>query len=69
MIDERLLKEKSFQAIVSINDLIIPEKKIANTIYHSVKLSQGEKNHWNSFSNSEKHYLLTGDSQIMLDFT
>jgi hypothetical protein len=38
-------------------------------IYNSVKLSREEMHYWNSFSNTEKSYLLTSDSQIMLDFT
>ena len=34
-----------------------------------MKLSQEEHLFWNSFPNSEKSYILTGDSQVSLDFT
>ena len=70
-----LMKKQNSQSIVAINNLIIPEltqlklKTIANKLYHSVKLSQEEHAFWNSFSNTEKSYILTGDSQVSFDFT
>ena len=75
MANKLLMKKQSSQSIVAINNLIIPEltklklKTIANKLYHSVKLTQEENTFWNSFSNTEKSYILTGDSQVSLDFT
>ena len=70
-----LMEKQNSRSITAINNLIIPEltklklKTIANKLYHSVKLSREEQVFWNSFPNSEKSYILTGDSQISLDFT
>jgi hypothetical protein len=44
-------------------------KTVAQKLYQSVKLTQEETIYWNSFSNSEKSYILTGDSAQSLDFT
>jgi hypothetical protein len=44
-------------------------KTIADKILQSVPLSQSKNIFWNSFSNSEKSHILTGDSQCSLDFT
>jgi hypothetical protein len=44
-------------------------KLIAKKIYQSIKLTQKETMFWNSFSNSEKSYILTGDTAQSLDFT
>jgi hypothetical protein len=70
------LKERhTTQAIAVINNLIIPSSEklklqtIAKKLYQSVKLSQEETSFWNSFSNSEKSYILTGDSAQTLEFT
>ncbi len=63
------------QAIAIINNLIVPAsekvklKMIAQKLYQSIQLTQEEKNYWNSFSNCEKSYILTGDSAQSLDFT
>ena len=38
-------------------------------MYQSIKLTQEETTFWNSFSNSEKSYILTGDTAQSLDFT
>jgi hypothetical protein len=60
-------EKQSSQAIATIENLIIPElerlklKTIANKIHHSVSLSWEENICKNSFSNSEKSYILTGD--------
>ena len=69
-------KEKqSAQAIAVINNLIIPDsvkyklKVIARKIYQSEKLTHEETSFWNSFPNSEKSYMLTGDTATPLDFT
>ena len=69
------MKKHSYQAIATINNLIIPEeekvtlKSIAFKLFHSIQLSQEESILWNSFSNCERSYLLTGDSQSPIDFT
>jgi hypothetical protein len=70
------LKEKhAVQAIAIINNLIIPSseklklRKIATKLYQSIKLTQEETTFWNSFPNSEKSYILTGDSAHSFDFT
>ena len=71
----KLMKKHSYQAIATINNLIIPEeekvtlKSIAFKLFHSIQLSQEESIFWNSFSNCERSYLLTGDSQSPIDFT
>ncbi len=69
-------KEKqAAQAIVIINSLIIPDsekyllKTIAKKIYQSIKLTSEDALFWNSSPNSEKSYILTGDSAQTLDFT
>jgi lipopolysaccharide export LptBFGC system permease protein LptF len=69
-------KEKqAAQAIAVINNLIIPDlkkyklKTIARKIYQSIELTQEEATFWNSFPNSEKFYILTGDTAQTLDFT
>jgi hypothetical protein len=57
------------------SNLIIPKhiksklKRIASIILQSIVLSQSESSFWNSFSNSEKSYILTSNSQCSLDFT
>ncbi len=60
-------KEKhAAQAIAIINNLIIPTSEkvklqtIARKLYQSLKLTKEETTFWNSFSNSEKSYILTG---------
>ena len=70
------LKEKhAAQAIAIINNLIIPTSEkvklqtIAKKLYQSLKLTQEETTFWNSFPNSEKSYILTGDSANSFDFT
>jgi transcription-repair coupling factor (superfamily II helicase) len=70
------LKEKhTAQAIAIINNLIIPTSEkvklqtIAKKLYQSLKLTQEETTFWNSFPNSEKSYILTGDSAHSFDFT
>jgi hypothetical protein len=68
-------KEQAAQAIAVINNLIIPGseklklKTIAQKIYQSIQLTLAETSFWNSFSNSEKSYILTGNSAHTLDFT
>ena len=69
-------KEKqAAQAIAVINNLIIPDsekyklKTIAKKIYQSIQLTKEETSFWNSFPNSEKSYILTGDTAHALDFT
>jgi hypothetical protein len=69
------LKEKqATQAIAVINNLIIPSseklklKTIAKKLYQSIKLTQEEAAFWNSFSNIEKCYILTGNTAQSLDF-
>jgi lipopolysaccharide export LptBFGC system permease protein LptF len=53
-------EQQSAQAIVVINNLIIPDsikyklKVIAKKIYQSTKLTNEETSFWNSFPNSEK---------------
>jgi hypothetical protein len=75
MTNKMLMKKHSSQAIAAINNLIIPEieklklKTMAIKIYHSVNLTQEEKVFWNSFPNSEKWYILTGDTESSLNFT
>ena len=70
-----LFKKQEAQAISSINTLMIPEdeklklKIIALKIFHSVQLSPSEWHYWEKFSNSEKSFLLTGDTANTLDFT
>ncbi len=70
------LKERqATQAIAVIENLIIPSseksklKTIARKLYQSIQLSSEETSFWNSFSNTEKSYILTGDSAQTLDFT
>jgi hypothetical protein len=68
-------QSKNEQAIAVINNLIIPDseklklKTIAKKIYQSSRLTEEEASFWNSFPNSEKSYILTGDSASTLDFT
>jgi hypothetical protein len=68
-------KEQAAQAIAVINNLIIPNleklklKTIAKKIYQSIQLTKEETLFWNLFSNSEKSYILTGDTAQTLDFT
>ncbi len=72
---DKLKTKHVAQAIAIIKNLIIPTsekmklKTIAQKLYQSVKLTQEETSYWNSFSNSEKSYILTGDSEQSLDFT
>ena len=74
-VTNKLMKQHTPQAIAAINNFIIPEeekvklKSIAFKNFHSIQLSQEENIYWNSFSNSERAYLLTGDSQSPIDFT
>jgi hypothetical protein len=42
---------------------------IAKKIYQSTKLTNEETSFWNSFPNSEKSYILTGDTATTIDFT
>jgi hypothetical protein len=42
---------------------------IAKKIYQSTKLTNEETSFWNSFPNSEKSYILTGDTASTIDFT
>jgi hypothetical protein len=71
----KLKKRQAAQAFAVINDLIIPSseklklKTIAKKLYQSVKLTQEETSFWNSYSNIEKSYILTGDTAQSLDFT
>jgi hypothetical protein len=44
-------------------------KTIARKICQSTKLTQEEASFLNSFPNSEKSYILTGDTAQTLDFT
>jgi hypothetical protein len=59
---------------VTINNLIIPDteklklKTITRKIYQSIQLTEEETLFWNSFPNSEKSHLLTGDTAQTLDF-
>jgi ASC-1-like (ASCH) protein len=75
MKNKMLMKKQSSQAIAVINNIIISEeeklklKTIAIKIYHSIKLIQEETSFWNSFPNSAKLYILTGDIHCSLDFT
>ncbi len=68
-------EQQAAQAIAVINNLIIPDsvkhklKVIATKIYQSIKLTSEERSLWNSFPNSEKSYILTGDTASTLDFT
>ena len=69
-------KEKqATQAMAVINNLIIPGseklklKIIAQKIYQSIQLTLAETSFWNSFSNSKKSYILSGDSAHTLYFT
>jgi hypothetical protein len=68
-------EQQTAQAIAVINNLIIPDavkyklKVIAKKIYQSTKLTSEEQSFWNSFPNSEKSYILTGDTASTLDFT
>jgi hypothetical protein len=68
-------EQQTAQAIAVINNLIIPDsvkyklKVIAKKIYQSTNLTNEEKSFWNSFPNSEKSYILTGDTASTLDFT
>ncbi len=68
-------EQQSAQAIAVINNLIIPDsikyklKVIAKKIYQSTKLTNEETSFWNSFPNSEKSYILTGDTATTIDFT
>ena len=72
---DKLKERHTTQAIAVINNLIIPSSEklklqtIAKKLYQSVKLTKEETSYWNSFSNSEKSYILTGDSAQSLDFT
>jgi hypothetical protein len=43
-------------------------KTIAKKMYQSIKLTQEETRFWNSFSNSEKSYILTGDTAQSHEF-
>ena len=71
----KVKERQATQAIAVINDLIIPSseklklKTIAKKLYQSIKLTQEETSFWNSFSNIEKSYILTGDTTQSLDFT
>ena len=68
-------QSRNEQAIAVINNLIIPNteklklKTIAKKIYQYQKLSKEEASFWNSFPNSEKSYILTGDTASTIDFT
>jgi hypothetical protein len=68
----KLSSDNSKQAI---NNLIVPKhiklklKTISSKICQSIVLSGSENSFWNLFPNSEKSYILTGDSQCSLDFT
>jgi hypothetical protein len=42
---------------------------IAKKLYQTIKLTQEETSFWNSFSNIEKSYFLSGDTAQSLDFT
>ena len=69
----KLLSENSSQAIATIKNLInqipwLKLKTIARKIIQSLPLSQSEIIFWNSFPNTEKSHILTGDSQCSLDF-
>jgi hypothetical protein len=72
---KKLLSDNSTQAIAAINILIIPNaikfklKTIAEKILQSLPLSQSKNIFWNSFSNSGKSWISTGDSQCLLEFT
>jgi hypothetical protein len=44
-------------------------KTITKKIYRSIQLTQEETSFWNSFPNSEKSYILTGDTAQSIDFT
>ena len=63
------------QSINAINALIIPKTDrykltaIALKLYQSIHLTPSEKKYQNNFSNQEKAYTITGDSQQTLDFT
>jgi hypothetical protein len=70
------LKERqATQAIAVIENLIIPSSEksklttIAKQLYQSIKLTHEEASFWNSFSNVEKSYILTGDTAQSLDST
>jgi hypothetical protein len=71
----KLKERQATQATAVINDLIIPSseklklKTIAKKLYQSIKLTQEESSFWNSFSNTKKSYILTGDLAQSLDFT
>jgi hypothetical protein len=69
-------KEKqAAQAIAEINNLIIRNlekiklKTIAKKIYQYIQLTKEEASFWNSFPNSEKSYILTGEKAQTLEFT
>ena len=59
----------------AINALIIPEAgsynltAIAIKLHQSIPLTQSERQYCQNFSNEEKSYIITGDSQHTLDFT
>ena len=63
------------QSINAINALIIPEADrykltaIALKLHQAIPLTTTEKQYWNNFTNQEKAYIITGDSQQTLDFT
>jgi hypothetical protein len=44
-------------------------KTIAKKIYQAIQLTKEESWFWNSFPNSEKSYILTGDIAQSIDFT
>jgi hypothetical protein len=68
-------KQQTEQAIAVINNLIIPNseklklKTIAKKIYQFIQLTKEEASFWNSFPNTDKSYILTGDTAHTLDFT
>jgi hypothetical protein len=69
------LISKEAVSINAINSLIIPETDrykltaIAIKLHQSIALTQSEKDYWKNFSKEEKSYIITGDSQLTLDFT
>jgi hypothetical protein len=68
-------KQQIEQAIAVINHFIIPNseklklKTIAKKIYQFIQQTKEEASFWNSFPNTEKSYILTGDTAHTIDFT
>jgi hypothetical protein len=68
-------QKQAAQAVAIINNLSIPDseklklKMITKKIYQSIQLTEEETLFWNYFPNSEKSYLLNGDTAQTFEFT